>query len=356
MDGNRPFLPSDVAQTDPLALFFRSRAALAIAHLRGGNVTVDAVASQLWGSTAAPAVIRALANPISTDSAGAALGAVAQQPFLRILRSRSAAAQLFDAADRLDLTGVSRISLPMAPVLPPPAFVSEGAPLPAVRGTIGGAELGPARKLGFIVGLTGELSEATGQAAETIIRLAMTEAAALALDSAVFSAVAASEEHPGGLLAGVVPIAPAAGGGLGAMTADLKALVSAIADAGGGANIWLFAHPAQAVALKLLASGAFDLPVIPTVGLAEGTVVAAEAGAVASGFTPLPEIEVGREATIVWQDADPPPVSTPGAPNAIAAPVRSGFQEDTLSLRCIQRGAWAVRASGVVQVVEGVTW
>lgn len=351
-----PIVPEDLERQAPLALYFRATAALAIAHLRGGNVTLDAVASQLWGAGAAPAIMRAAVSPLSTDSAGAALGAVAVQSFLRSLLVRSAAAQLFDAADRLDLRGVSRISLPMVPVLPPPVFVGEGAPLPAVRGTIGGADLGPARKLGFIVGLTGELSEASGQAAETIIRLAMTEAAALALDSAVFSAVAANDEHPGGLLAGVVPIAPAAGGGIGAMTADLKALVSAIAEAGGGANVWLFAHPAQALAIKLLAGAAFDLPVIPTAGLAEGTVVALEAGAVASGFTPLPEIEVAREATIHWEDSTPQPVSTPGAPNVVAAPLRSGWQEDTLALRCVQRGAWAVRASGVVQVVEAVTW
>src|SRR5215207_8067885 len=77
-----------------------------------------------------------------------------------------------------------------------------------------------------------------------------------------------------GLLFGVTLVTATAGGGLSAMVADLRNLVTAIADSGvDPSGIVFVAAPAQAVSLKLLSGPNFDYR-IAAANITPGTVIA----------------------------------------------------------------------------------
>ncbi|HMF29441.1 MAG TPA: hypothetical protein VKE42_11750, partial [Candidatus Cybelea sp.] len=100
----------------------------------------------------------------------------------------------------------------------------------------------------------------------------------------------------------------------------------------------------------------FTGSVIPTPALASNQLVAVEAGAIASGFSHLPQIDIATETTLHFEDTSPQQIGTTGSPNAVAAPTRSLWQTNQLALRCIVRCAWVVRAPGLVQTVTSATW
>jgi hypothetical protein len=264
---------------------------------------------------------------------------------------RRARARLFDAALQINLAGVAQVSLPRNNVpFPEPTLVLEGDPIPVRQGDFTSATLGPPKEIAAICGLTDELSALSAESAEAVIRAAMIEASAKALDAAGFSTAAASASRPAGIFNGVTPITAATGGGQAALLADMKALVAAIVAAGGGANIWIFADPVALVAIGILAPGASIAGVtfVPTPVLADGTIVAVEIGAIASGFSALPDIDISREATLHF-DTAPAQIGTVGSPNVVAATTPSLWQTASLALRLILRSAWVVRAPGMVQ-------
>ncbi len=351
----KAFLPSDFNRRDALVPWQRFITAQAIARGAGNRGTYpDAVIARLWGkdTRAAEEIRKAAVQPTTTDSATSqpAVGA-----FLQSLRPRSAAVQLF--TNPISLAGTTEVRLPrLATDWPEPTFVVEGGPIPAVQGSFTSTTLGPPAKLAMMVGITGELERYSAEAATAIVTEASQDAAARALDAAVFSATAASAARPAGLLNGVTAITADSGSGVTAMVADVQALVGAIGTAGGGSSVVVFANPVQAVALNALASNGIGYPVIPAPSLAIGTVIAVEANAIASGFTGLPQIDASREAIIHFEDADPEQIGTPDTTNTVAAPVRSAFQQDLIILRLILPCAWTPRAPGMVQYMTGVNW
>jgi hypothetical protein len=84
--------------------------------------------------------------------------------------------------------------------------------------------------------------------------------------------------------------------------------------------------------------------------------IAVDPSGFASGFSGEPQIDIAREATI-HMDTEPDPI-VDGSGSALAAggPVKNLYQSYSLALRLIARVAFAVRAPGLVQVVDGVTW
>ncbi len=331
----------------------RNAVVQALAYL--GDETRDIVARKLYGSEGADAVLKASVNPASTTGWGSATAGQRVAAFLSSLRPRSAAAELFDRSLRVDMSGVNTVSLPRGGgSYPEPAWVAEGDPIPAQRGDLASATLGPPGKLAAIAGLTQELRDLSAEDAETIISDIMRDAAARALDSSVFSATAASALRPAGILAGITAKAATAGGGVNALAGDVRSLVQAIHDVGGGADIVLFAAPAQAASYRILAPNS-NLPMINAPSLAAGTVIAIDAAAFASGFSDVPRVDVARDALIHW-DTAPAQIGTAGTPNVVAAPTRSGFQSDIFAIKLVLRGAWSLRLPGAAQFVAGATW
>src|SRR5215471_964186 len=101
------------------------------------------------------------------------------------------------------------------------SFVGEGMPIP-VRQALFAAQVLTPKKLAVIVSWTREMGEASIPAIEGLLRNAIQEDTAEVIDSTLLDAVAADTIRPAGLLNGVTPIAPTAGGGFAALVQDMK--------------------------------------------------------------------------------------------------------------------------------------
>ena len=128
------------------------------------------------------------------------------------------------------------------------------------------------------------------------------------------------------------------------------------AAAGGCQRLMLFVAASKAWALSMLAPGlTFD--VVPVLGLAADTVVGRDPGGFASGFSPNLQIEVSQSATLHFEDTTPTDIGVvAGPPNTVAAPPRSLFQTVSYALKLILPVSWVMRAPGLVQVINSVTW
>jgi hypothetical protein len=237
-------------------------------------------------------------------------------------------------------------------------FVAEGEPLPVNQFSVLNPSTLSSKKFGCIVAYTRTLANGAVASFETILRQLLVEAASLGLDAALFSETAASADRPGGLLAGVVAETPTAGGGQAAFVGDMKNLAGALATA---ADVVIIAPPEQAVAAKNLAGPRFDLPILTSMALPDGTVIAIDAGAFVSGFGPDPQFLTTKEALVHMAD-DPVQIGTPGAPpgpptnpDIVAAPSRSLFQTDCYATRMLMDVAWGMRAPSI-SFVEATTW
>jgi hypothetical protein len=325
-----------------------------ISHVRKQDF--PAVARGMFGERDGEALARAAVPPASTTASGWAdtFAMTAVGAFLKSLAPQSAAARLFTAAPFVPLDGRAQVSLPRnGTPFPPPVFVAEGAPLPMLQGAFDAETLGPPRKMAYAIGITGGLEQYSAEQATAVMQACMTEASACALDLAVFD-TAPDTVRPAGILAGVTALTGTAGGGVAALAGDVRAILAAIADAGGGAKVWLFAHPGDAAALSILAPS-FALPVVGTPAIAAGSLVGVEIGAFASGFGALPQIDLAKETTLHFEADAPAPIGTADTPSVVAAPTRSLWQTDALALRGILRAAWIMRAP-MSAVVNEITW
>ena len=216
---------------------------------------------------------------------------------------------------------------------------------------VGGATLGPLRKLAALVAVTRELSEASD--AENALEILLRESASLALDASVFCTMPASSSQPAGILNAIAPLVPTAAGGSkdAAMDDDLGALAEAIALSTVGLAI--VAHPQQINSIRVRRGTQWspDIPLWPTLGVAAGTVIALDPQAIVSAFGPEPELRTVKEASIVFDDIAPGAINVPGS-----SPAGSLFQTDSIGLSLRLRAAWCVRVPGCISWMPGVAW
>lgn len=263
------------------------------------------------------------------------------------------------------------ISIPMRSATPTVAgsFVGEGAPIPVRQAAFTAQQLIP-KKLAVISTFSREISEHSDPQIEGILRQAILDDTAVALDSVLLDAGAATAVRPAGLRNGVSTLTPTAGGGFAAVVGDVKGLAGALTTATLGnlrQPVWLMS-PALELALMLtvLPNGAWAFPEIkngsfmgwPTIVSATVTadtlfLVEAADFASASGD---PRFDVSDQATVHMDDTTPLPISATGTPNVVAAPVRSFWQTDTLGIRMVQSMNWIMRRPAMVAYVTGVTW
>src|SRR5262249_45906536 len=138
-------------------------------------------------------------------------------------------------------------------------------------------------------------------------------------------------------------------------TSDIGKLAAAVAAIAGNGPIVFVCAPEQAVSLKLWAPNSFRYPVLASSALADGVVIAIAANALVNANDPAPRFAEARDATI-HMDTSPAAVSTPGAPNVVAAPLRSLWQTDTIGLRMILQVAWGLRNSGGLAWTDSTVW
>ena len=187
---------------------------------------------------------------------------------------------------------------------------------------------------------------------EEFTTAAIKEAAAALLDKKMFSTDAASATAPPGILLGATSVTASASSEAWAISSDIGALVGALATNGAGLEPVIIASPSQVAALKMWKQPDF-FPVLASVALAAGTVVAVEASSFVSGLDGIPEFSTSTGATLHMEDTTPTDIVTGGT---AAHPVKNLFQTDLIGLKMILRASWGMRNAKHVAIVTGVTW
>jgi len=350
----RPFMPNE----RPRSATYLERVFVAVAKAAASasDRNPEAMAKTLWPrDSVTPALLRSVSTPASTSGSGWAdtLAPDMIADFVASLAPMSAAARLIDAGLRIPLAGRNSVNIPRRvngkPVTDV-SWIAQGWPIPVKPYALDAAQLGPAKKLGLIVGLTRELVEAAG--ADQIIAQLMKEDIAASLDATMFSATTGADQ-PSGLLAGLSAItASSATSKADALLEDMENLAGAVAD-GGGSSVVYIMNPKQAKSARLHLWT--DAVIWPCLSISAGTVIALDPTAFASGFGSEPRISASMEATPVF-DTAAGQFSTVGTQPTIAAPILSTFQQDLVVLRVVLSCAWTLRQSGVVAFVQSVTW
>jgi HK97 family phage major capsid protein len=249
------------------------------------------------------------------------------------------------------------------------AFVGEGAPIPVRRAGLTAVTLTP-KKMGVISTFTRELAQHSTPSIEAVIRQAMAEDTAVAVDTILIDTNAATTIRPAGLRNGVAGLTPSAAAPNLAMVADLKALIGAITAVNGGRDVVVLINPAQGLALSFTQTTTGDfmfsgvgeagqrlgVTFIQSTTVPAGMVIAVDSADFASATGDTPEFDVSDQATIHEEDTTPLPISATGTPNVVAAPVRSLWQTASLGVRMLLDMNWAMRRTGMVSWMENVVW
>lgn len=254
----------------------------------------------------------------------------------------SAAAGLFTLGTNLSFGDAATIALPRLSDLPQAEWVREGAPIPVVPGVASAVTMAP-YKLGDIVALSTEMMRSSS--AEAVVRDALIKGVGPALDRSLFSdAEGVPGLRPPGLLYGVsaTPGAtPPETNKSEAMVSDIEALVAALGAYGGNGNIAIIAPPKQAVRMMMRGFIGQRAP-FPLLIADQPNLIAIAAAALAVAIDP-PRIDAGGEVLLHMDDA-PGEIVNGGA---MAAPVRSTWQTDSVGLRFLLPVSWVLRAPAV---------
>ncbi len=225
--------------------------------------------------------------------------------------------------------------------------------------------------MAVITSYTREIAEHSIPEIETILRQLIMDDTGVAVDTVFIDNVAVSAIRPAGIRNGVSGLTPTAGAGFAALVADLKAMVGALAAVNAmGSLVWIM-NPVQQIAISLTQNAGGNFPFQTEINanrlLGYGVVVSSTVPAgmlilinaddlmVVQGDTP--RFDVSDQATLHFEDTTPLQITTGAQGSAVAAtPVRSMFQTDSLALRMILPMNWALRRSGSVAWVTGVTW
>lgn len=294
--------------------------------------------------------------------------------FMEILKVASVLGPLSSMGLSLGFGRNAKIIIPTRSRTPTIAgsFVGEGLPIPVRQGAFTSLSLTP-MKLAVITTWTKELDEHSIPAIEGLLRDAVVYDTAVAVDSVLLDANAATTIRPAGILNGVSGLTPTAGGGFTALTGDIKQLSGALLTGTLGnvrKPVWLM-NPQQVNSASFaIATGAGVFPyrdeisqgriggwpIIQSGTVPAGTVIVIDAADFVSVTGDGPRFEISDQATLHFEDTTPTDISTAGTPAVVAYPVKSMFQTDMLALRMIMPMTWAIRRTGTVAWVAGVTW
>jgi hypothetical protein len=128
----------------------------------------------------------------------------------------------------------------------------------------------------------------------TVVEQLLKEDIGVSLDSTMFSNSGGTAAAPPGLMAGIAPLTATAGGGANALQGDLALLGGAVGQATGNADGIVFvASPAYAIRAGLYKTVVTDTTNIwPSIGVANGVLVAVQSQTFVSAFDALPKILV----------------------------------------------------------------
>jgi HK97 family phage major capsid protein len=371
----------------PRDYFYKAITASVIAQMwkaRGRIVGAEEIVKERFGDDEAmQLVLKAVTNPANTTVAGWAqeLVATVLADFMAALPVMSIYPGLSAAGQRLTFgrAGIIKVPLRNTVALGSPgalngSFVGEGQPIPVRRASLGSISLTP-KKMAVISSFTKEMDLHSTPSIEAVVRQAINEDTSRAIDAALIDATAADTIRPAGLKAAAnTPnsITPEAvlTTTYDKMVSDLKRMINGIVAAGGGTSLVLLINPADALSLQwvTIADGSFPFDsvqngVLRGIRVLQSTTVTAkqplmvDAGEFVSVTADTPEFDVSDQATIHEEDTTPLPISATGAPNTVAAPVRSLWQTYSMAVRMILPMNWAMRRVGMVSYMNAnVGW
>jgi HK97 family phage major capsid protein/HK97 family phage prohead protease len=251
------------------------------------------------------------------------------------------------------------------------SFVAQGAPIPVRQGAFTATTL-TVKKMGVITSFSREMAEHSTPAIEAVLRQAIVEDTSVAIDTILLDATAASATRPAGLRNGVTGATPTTGGGLAALVGDVKLLAGSLITGSNGHlrdPVWIM-NPIQVLSIQFqtnatgqfifqdeIAQGRFrGYPLYQSTTVPSGTVLLLDAADFFSATGDAPVFNASDTATLHMDDTTPLALSATGAPNTVAAPIRSLYQTDSLAIRMTWDLNWAMRRTGVVAFVSSVTW
>lgn len=244
------------------------------------------------------------------------------------------------------LTALSgTLKIPVAAIASPASIVSEGAPIPLSKGSLSALTMGPPWKFASLMSFTEELSRVSN--IEAVTRLLLQQSIGLGIDLAALSA-----NPPAGILGGLTPVtASTAPDALTAISADLAALVAALTYP--SADVVFITHISQWTTAVSLLPGLTGR-IFPSSSVAAKTVIAIDPNGLAASLDNQPSILLSEAAAVHESDA-PTALAIAGSPNSIAAPMRSGFQTDSIIAKIVFHAVWSLRP-GSVAIMNSVKW
>lgn len=373
----RPFALA-AKKSDPQDLIIRSAVVQVLSHIEKRSLT-DVLTARYGEDdgikTLLDVTTKAASAPAMTTTNGwaAELVQTAVLDFVDTLVAKSVYPILRDLGGKFTFGRNGVVSIPARSATPSIAgsFVGQGAPIPVRQAGFTASTLTP-KKMAVITTFTREIAEKSTPDIEQVLRTAIQEDTGVAIDTVLLDASAATPIRPAGLRNGVTGLTATAGGGFNALVADLKGLVGALITSSGGnirQPVWVM-NPVQALSISLTQNGAGDFPfaadlrggtllgypVAQSATVPAGTVALVDAADFFSATGDEPRFDVSDQATLHMEDSAPTGISSAGTPNAVAAPVRSLFQTDSIGLRMIMDLNWAMRRAGMVAFVASVTW
>ncbi len=377
-DLRRPAAMPAVAKVAPGDYILRSAVVKVISHVT--KMDPMQILHKAYGDDEATKIIfdhvhKAATAPATTTTSGWAsqLVQTVNADFMETLVPASVYPSLSARGLRLTFGRNGVISIPSRSATPTIAgsFVGEGAPIPVRQGAFTSQSLTP-KKMAVISTFTREIAQHSVPAIEGLIRDAIQEDTSVAIDTVLLDATASSAIRPAGLRNGVTVTTATSGGGIAALTTDIKNLVGALITATNGnvrAPVWIM-NPAQALSISLTANAGGDFvfadqmnngnlmgyPVITSPTVPAGYLLLIDAADFVSVTGDDPIFDVSDQATLHMEDTSPLAIGTTGSPNTVAAPVRSLWQTDSIALRFILPMNWAMRRTGVVSFTQSVTW
>lgn len=356
------------------------RAATVAYFAKNTGKLVDETRTRLYGDDevtrgVVELVLRAASAPAMTTVTGWAAELVHQvyTDFLDILLPKTILPQLAAKGLTLNFGNAGRIIIPTRSRTPTLAgsFVGEGMAIPVRQGAFTSQTLTP-KKVAVISTWTREMNDHSIPAIEGLLRQAIQEDTAIAIDSVLLDANPATTIRPAGLLNGVAALTATAGGGLPALIGDIKQLEAALITGTYGnvrSPAWLM-NPGDLLSAALASApntGIFPfrdeirggtlatVPYIESSTVPSKTMIIIDAADFVVVGGEAPRLEISDQATLHTEDTTPLDLVA-GSPGVVATPQRSLFQTDSLALRMVMPLNWVQRRAGTIAWTQTVTW
>jgi len=378
ISARRPFaLPKkDIKRED---FIYRGLTAMVLSHV--SRRPVDQVLREQYGSredweptlkVAEALILRTATVPATTTLAGwaAELVNTSVQDFMDSLMPMSVYPKLAALGQRFTFGRNGVLSIPSRAATPTVAggFVAEGSAIPVKQAAFASTTLTP-KKMGVITTFTRQIAEHSTPAIEAMLRQAMQEDTAVALDTVLLDATAASTTRPAGLRNGVSALTANSSGttAFDKMVADLKQLLAVLTAANSLRSPVFIMNPSAALSISLLQNAGGDFPfkqeinggtwggypVILSTTQTSTTIILLDAADFVSVTGDDPRFDVSDQAVLHLEDTAPQAIGLSGS---TTVPVRSLWQTDSIGLRMLLDINWAMRRTGVTTYVPSIGW